>query len=155
MAGFLLVELRLSNINCRIVRKYLHLKLNQIFWKCQKKLNQFCILLLWMEIGKGFKWERQCTGWSAKGVGSQKNPNEIITTTTTKMTRETPEVRSDKRSSRVIRVIMVLSRVRQNCPKCTEFIIPGWILYQWPCGMPELTLVHILHSAHCAVHSTL
>ena len=32
---------------------------------------------------------------------------------------------------------VVCNRVRQNCPKCTEFIIPGWILYQWPCGVPE------------------
>ena len=28
-------------------------------------------------------------------------------------------------------------RVRQICPKCTEFIIPSWILFQWPCGVPE------------------
>ena len=34
-------------------------------------------------------------------------------------------------------MLLTLNRVRQNCPKCTEFIIPGWILFQWPCGVPE------------------
>ena len=38
--------------------------------------------------------------------------------------------------------LATLYRVRQLCPKCTEPIIPGWILFQWPSTMSE----HFLES---------